>query len=149
MATYSSILAWRIPWTEEPGKLQSMWSHRSWTWLKQLTHAHTHTHTHTHTHDNCNLRFFRSLHTVLHSGLYQFTFPPTVYMGSLFSIPTLTFIVCKENILFSQFWLSICVISFLIWIQASDFTGFMTSNYVNKIKLYSYIWIKCNRLVKK
>ena len=24
MATHSSILAWRIPWTEEPGKLQSM-----------------------------------------------------------------------------------------------------------------------------
>ena len=24
MATNSSILAWRIPWTEEPGKLQSM-----------------------------------------------------------------------------------------------------------------------------
>ena len=24
MATYSSILAWRIPWTEEPGGLQSM-----------------------------------------------------------------------------------------------------------------------------
>ena len=22
MATYSSILAWRIPWTEEPGRLQ-------------------------------------------------------------------------------------------------------------------------------
>ena len=28
MATYSSILAWRIPWTEEPGGLQSMGSHR-------------------------------------------------------------------------------------------------------------------------
>ena len=28
MATHSSILAWRIPWTEEPGGLQSMWSHR-------------------------------------------------------------------------------------------------------------------------
>ena len=28
MATHSSILAWRIPWTEEPGKLQSMGSHR-------------------------------------------------------------------------------------------------------------------------
>ena len=26
MATYSSILAWRIPWTEEPGGLQSMGS---------------------------------------------------------------------------------------------------------------------------
>ena len=24
MVTYSSILAWRIPWTEEPGGLQSM-----------------------------------------------------------------------------------------------------------------------------
>ena len=28
MATHSSILAWRIPWTEEPGRLQSMGSHR-------------------------------------------------------------------------------------------------------------------------
>ena len=26
MATYSGILAWRIPWTEEPGRLQSMGS---------------------------------------------------------------------------------------------------------------------------
>ena len=26
MATHSSILAWRIPWTEEPGKLYSMGS---------------------------------------------------------------------------------------------------------------------------
>ena len=24
MATYSSILAWKTPWTEEPGRLQSM-----------------------------------------------------------------------------------------------------------------------------
>ena len=28
MATHSSILAWRIPWTEEPGGLQSMVSQR-------------------------------------------------------------------------------------------------------------------------
>ena len=28
MATYSSILAWRIPVTEEPGELPSMGSHR-------------------------------------------------------------------------------------------------------------------------
>ena len=28
MATYFSILAWRIPWMEEPGGLQSMGSHR-------------------------------------------------------------------------------------------------------------------------
>ena len=24
MATYSSVLAWKIPWTEKPGRLQSM-----------------------------------------------------------------------------------------------------------------------------
>ena len=28
MATHFSILAWRIPWTEEPGRLQSIGLHR-------------------------------------------------------------------------------------------------------------------------
>ena len=28
MATHSSTLAWKIPWTEEPGELQSMGSQR-------------------------------------------------------------------------------------------------------------------------
>jgi len=28
MATYSSIVVWRIPWTEEPGRLQPMGSQR-------------------------------------------------------------------------------------------------------------------------
>ena len=35
-ATYSSILAWEIPWTEEPGGLQSVGS-QSRTRLKQLS----------------------------------------------------------------------------------------------------------------
>ena len=34
MATHSSILAWEIPWTEEPGGLQSMGSQKSWTRLR-------------------------------------------------------------------------------------------------------------------
>ena len=38
MATHSSILAWRIPWTEEPGGLQSM--AKSWTRLKRLMLFH-------------------------------------------------------------------------------------------------------------
>ena len=33
MATYSSILAWEIPWIEEPGRLQSMGLQKSWTRL--------------------------------------------------------------------------------------------------------------------
>ena len=28
MATHSSVLAWRLPWTEEPGRLQFMGSQR-------------------------------------------------------------------------------------------------------------------------
>ena len=31
MATHSSILAWKIPWTEEPGGLQFMGQKKSWT----------------------------------------------------------------------------------------------------------------------
>jgi len=38
MATHSSILAWRIPWTEEPGGLQSTGS-QSRAGLKRLTHT--------------------------------------------------------------------------------------------------------------
>ena len=30
IATHSSILAWRIPWKEEPGRLQSLGSTKSW-----------------------------------------------------------------------------------------------------------------------
>ena len=39
MATHSSILAWRIPWREEPGRLQSMGSQRvGHDWATSLTH---------------------------------------------------------------------------------------------------------------
>ena len=41
MATHSSILAWKIPGTEEPGGPQSMGS-------KRVRHDLAHTHTHTH-----------------------------------------------------------------------------------------------------
>ena len=37
MATHSSILAWNIPWTEEPGRLQSMGSQKSRTGLSDFT----------------------------------------------------------------------------------------------------------------
>ena len=33
MAAHSSILAWKTPWTEEPGRLQSMGVWKNWTWL--------------------------------------------------------------------------------------------------------------------
>ena len=36
MATHFSILAWRIPWTEEHGGLQSMGLQKSWTRLSDF-----------------------------------------------------------------------------------------------------------------
>ena len=42
MATHSSILAWRIPWTEESGGLQSMGSQKSQTRLSDFTFTYIH-----------------------------------------------------------------------------------------------------------
>ena len=53
MATHSSILAWRIPWTEEPGGLQSMESQRV------------------------------NVTEQLNKQQYHFTFSQTVYGGSI------------------------------------------------------------------
>ena len=51
MATHSSILAWRIPWTEELGRLYSPWGRKEsdkterLTWTGTGTRARAHTHT--------------------------------------------------------------------------------------------------------
>ena len=37
IATYSSVLAWRIPWTEEPDRLQSIGSHKELDMTEQLS----------------------------------------------------------------------------------------------------------------
>ena len=59
MATHSCILAWRIPWTEEPGELQSMGSQRvvhDWVTFTSL-------------HDgSSSFNFSRNLHTIFHGG---------------------------------------------------------------------------------
>ena len=55
MAAHSSILAWRIPWTEKSGGLQSVGSQR----VRHDWATNTHTHTHTHTQNcqrSCNIR---------------------------------------------------------------------------------------------
>ena len=41
MATHSSILAWKIPWTEELGGLYSSWGHKQLDTTERLTHTHT------------------------------------------------------------------------------------------------------------
>ena len=37
MATHSSIVAWRSPWTEEPGGLQSTGGRKEWVMTERLT----------------------------------------------------------------------------------------------------------------
>ena len=55
MATHSSILAWRIPWTEVPGELQSMGLQRvRHNWGRVCASAHTYTHTLTHAGLSCS-----------------------------------------------------------------------------------------------
>ena len=47
MATHSSILAWKIPWTEEPGGLQSMGSQRvGHNWVSTVNNIACNTVTH-------------------------------------------------------------------------------------------------------
>ena len=43
MTTHSSILAWRIPWTEDPG--EGPWGCKESDTTESLTHTHTHTRT--------------------------------------------------------------------------------------------------------
>ena len=40
ITTRSSILAWKIPWTEEPGGLQSRGSQKSWTQVSNRPQVH-------------------------------------------------------------------------------------------------------------
>ena len=63
MATHSSILAWRIPWTEEPGGLQS-------TGLQRVRHdwaTNTTTTAWSPAHTIIPFKFLRNQHTVSHS----------------------------------------------------------------------------------
>ena len=57
MATHSSILAWRIPWTEEPGRLISVGSRR-------VGHDWATKHS-----------------TFLHKNMFEFSYPDTVFFN--------------------------------------------------------------------
>ena len=40
MATHSSLLAWKYPWTEEPDRLRFRGLQKSWTQLNNWAHTH-------------------------------------------------------------------------------------------------------------
>ena len=78
MATHSSILAWRIPWTEEPGGLQFMGSQRvGHDWV-----------THTHTQPNYwwdNIIFRYLLHLIEYNSIIK-RLSTKIYLRSLYKV---------------------------------------------------------------
>ena len=99
MATHSSVLAWRIPGSGEPGGLPSMGLHRVRNDWSDLAAA------------GCSPRigiagsyggfvsnfffFFKESPYCLPQWWYQFIFPPTIEEGSLSSTLSPAFIVCR------------------------------------------------------
>ena len=83
MATQPSILAWRIPWTEEPRWATVHGVTKSWTRLSDLAHMHAPLPTDTHTHQvlpfdfqkiTFKIYFKDILHTKDRNYLYIFLF---------------------------------------------------------------------------
>ena len=72
MALHSSILAWRISWTEEPGGLQSV-GHKELDTTEQLTHTHAYTHTRTYTYMHAHTHAHTHPHTYPHTRTYTHT----------------------------------------------------------------------------
>ena len=105
MATHSSVLAWRIPWTEKPGRLQSMGSHRvghNWSDLaaEKLVCIPNPAYTKCWNHQCCSHRSSFPLvifnhfpkFCCYHSHLFLFTFSPeSMYMKTLCIIILLKF----------------------------------------------------------
>ena len=78
MATHSSILAWEIPWTEEPGGLYSPWGHKR---VRQTEQACAH--------QALRDRMPRGLHySVIHTFLQRpFEAPLSILLVSTFHTP--------------------------------------------------------------
>ena len=69
MATRSSIFAWKIPWTKEPGRLQSMG-------LQRVGHDLAYTHTHTQAIFLFTLFYLGSFTSVLFRSILPGISPP-------------------------------------------------------------------------
>ena len=73
MATHSSILAWKIAWTEEPGGLQSMGSQRvKHVGVTEHTHIHVHTYVNATNTEECSDLALSAFYSVfwLFSSMY-------------------------------------------------------------------------------
>ena len=134
MAPHSSTLAWKIPWTEEPGGLQSMGSRRvGHDWATSLSlSGYTPSSGIYESYGRSVFSFLRNLHTVLHSGCFNLH---SHKRGPLFSTHPRQHIVCKflmMAILSGMRWYLIVVlicIYLILWIL-STFSSPLGHGYV-------------------
>ena len=86
MVTHSSILAWRIPWTEEDGGLQSMGSQRvrhDWAARHARRHSNVYPQCLKHTRDFRNIRHWKNVSKV---NEVEWKGPSVVYIVNITSI---------------------------------------------------------------
>ena len=67
--THSSILAWRIPWTEEPGRLRSVGFKESHMKERLTLSLYTHTHTHIHIHKEILLNYKKERNLAIYDNM--------------------------------------------------------------------------------
>ena len=89
MATYSSILAWRFPWTEEPAGLQSMGSQRVWhNWATNTCNFHF-TYIYIHIYIYIYVYMYICMYLYIHTYIYfaiMYTSLCKIYMYIYFKI---------------------------------------------------------------
>ena len=79
MAVHSSIVAWKIPWTEEPGRLQSMGSQRvGHDWATSLSLSPQ-----KHSHSSLLKMLILKFLAVLLSEIRKFTYPSKIIKASV------------------------------------------------------------------
>ena len=120
MAMNCSILAWRILWTEEPGRLQSMVSQRvrhNWV-IRAHVRAHTYTHTHTYVKPSLQARY-RQLPWTSSYSLWPFGNDPFFYTWP-----------------WANYWRQL-----LMWFVSLEYTLHFLEFYLNRIIPYKHFWI--------
>ena len=111
MTTHFSILAWQIPWTKEPGRLQSMGSQRDGHDLRLSTHTHVYMYIHVciyiciythiyiteHIHSVYILFFFRFFYIISYYKILTIVVPCNISRSLLFILHVLVSICLIPN----------------------------------------------------
>ena len=123
MAIHPSVLAWRIPWTEEPGRLQSIELHRVWHDWSNL--ACMYIYIYTHTVSVCSYAASSELFLVLFLGiqLHDFFF--------FFFFTKSKYLLCILIYFYS---------SFLLWLKS----GYLEMPIFPFIIMYIYLCLAVN-----